>query len=53
VPGFHTAAEGGSPIAGLYLLHSRWFDLDQALIKGGFYRSSSWNQFDVEHKLAA
>jgi hypothetical protein len=53
VPGFHTAAEGGSPIAGLYLVHSRWFDLDQALIKGGFYRSSSWNQFDVEHKLAA
>jgi hypothetical protein len=52
VPGFHNAAEGGVRIPGLYLLHLRWFDLDQALIKGGFYRTSNWSTFDVEHKLA-
>ncbi|WP_256099685.1 glycosyltransferase family 2 protein [Mycobacterium gordonae] len=53
VPGFHTAAEGGQPIDGLYLLHLRWFDLDHALRKGGFYRESAWNDFDIEHRLAA
>ena len=53
IPGFHSAAEGGIPIPGLYLLHLRWFDLDQALIKGGFYRTSSWSEYDVEHSLAA
>jgi Glycosyl transferase family 2 len=53
IPGFHTAVEGGTPIPGLYLLHLRWFDLDQALTKGGFYRASSWSQYDVENSLAA
>lgn len=52
VAGFHQAAEGGVEIPGLYMLHLRWFDLDFALRKGGFYRASAWNQYDVEHKLA-
>jgi hypothetical protein len=52
VPGFHNAAEGGERIQGLYMLHLRWFDLDHALVKGGFYRASQWSQFDVQHKLA-
>jgi hypothetical protein len=34
------------------MLHLRWFDLDHALVKGGFYRDSQWSQFDVQHKLA-
>ena len=53
VPGFHNAAEGGVTIPGLYMLHLRWFDLDQALIKGGHYRSSAWSAFDVENQLAS
>ncbi len=53
VPGFHNAAEGGVQVPGLYLLHLRWFDLDQALTKGSNYRNSSWSPFDVEHKLAS
>jgi hypothetical protein len=52
IPGFHAAVEGGIPVPGLYLLHLRWFDLDQALIKGGFYRKSSWSPYDVENSLA-
>jgi hypothetical protein len=53
VPGFHNAAEGGITVPGLYMLHLRWFDLDQALVKGGHYRSSAWSAFDVEHQLAS
>jgi len=52
IPGFHSAVEGGTPIPGLYLPHLRWFDLDQALIKGGFYRTSSWSHYNVENSLA-
>jgi hypothetical protein len=50
-PGFHSAAEGGQAIDGLYLLHLRWFDLDYALRKGDLYRKSEWNEFDIEHRL--
>ena len=53
VAGFHKAHEGGVSIPGLYMLHLRWFDLDAALIKGGHYRSSKWNPFDVATDLAA
>jgi hypothetical protein len=35
------------------MIHLRMFDLDHALIKGGHYRESKWNPFDVEHKLAS
>jgi hypothetical protein len=30
----------------------RWFDLDFALRKGGFYRESTWSAYDIQHKLA-
>jgi hypothetical protein len=53
VPGFHTAAEGGARIPGLYLLHLRWFDLGFALHKGGIYRESAWSSFDLQARLAA
>jgi hypothetical protein len=53
VPGFHSATEGGSHVRGLYMIHLRMFDLDHALIKGGHYRESKWNPFDVENRLAA
>ena len=52
IPGFHAAHEGGVPVAGLFMLHLRWFDLNVALIKGGHYRSSKWNPYDVEAGLA-
>jgi hypothetical protein len=53
VPGFHSALEGGTRVPGLYMVHLRWFDLDHALVKGGHYRESKWNRFDVEHGIAA
>jgi hypothetical protein len=52
LPGFHRAHEGGMPVGGLYLVHLRWFDIDAALVKGGYYRSSKWNPHDVETGLA-
>lgn len=52
VPGFHQAVEGGVKIDGLYMVHLRWFDLNFALKKGGYYRESAWNAYDVQHRLA-
>jgi len=52
VPGFHTAREGGARIPGLYMLHLRWFDLDEALNKGARYRRSKWDQADLETRIA-
>lgn len=52
IPGFHSAREGGMPVPGLYMLHLRWFDLDQALNKGARYRASKWSQIDIERRLA-
>jgi hypothetical protein len=53
VPGFHTAREGGVVIPGMYMLHLRWYDLDEALAKGNFYRNSKWNPYDVQTNTAA
>lgn len=47
-PGFHRAAEGGHKVEGLYLLHLRWFDLDEALSKGKTYRAANWADHDIE-----
>jgi hypothetical protein len=52
IPGFHRAREGGVRIPGLYMLHLRWFDLDQALNKGARYRASKWEPSDVEKRIA-
>jgi hypothetical protein len=52
IPGFHRAREGGTPIPGLYMLHLRWFDLDEALSKGARYRASKWDASDIEKHIA-
>jgi hypothetical protein len=51
IPGFHKAKEGGVTIPGLYLLHLRYFDLDAALTKSGYYRNSKWNPYDLSNNL--
>lgn len=51
--GFQRAAEGGSRVAGLYLLHLRLFDLDHALTRGGVYRGSKWHVDDLAAGRAA
>lgn len=53
IPGFHSAREGGVAVPGLFMLHLRWFDLDAALVKGGHYRASPWNPYDLDRSLAA
>ena len=53
IPGFHRAREGGVRVPGLYLLHLRWFDLDQALRKGVSYRTSKWEPYDLEKQLGS
>jgi hypothetical protein len=51
-PGFHYAREGGTRVNGLYLLHLRWFDLNQALQKGSKYRDSKWSLNEISQGLA-
>jgi len=52
IPGFHTAREGGTIVPGMFMLHLRWYDIDAALAKGGRYRESKWDPYDLERKLA-
>jgi hypothetical protein len=52
-PGFHAAREGGVVVPGMFMLHLRWYDLDAALAKGGRYRESKWDPYDVERNLAS
>ncbi len=53
IPGFHTAREGGTIVPGMFMLHLRLYDLDAALLKGGRYRTSKWDPYDVEKGLAS
>jgi hypothetical protein len=53
IPGFHYCREGGSRVDGLYLLHLRWFDLNQAQHKGSKYRASKWSKRELEKELAS